>query len=339
MGRSSGAGRRVRLGDGEREAEVGGELAGDADDAHRVGPVRGDREVEDRVVEAEELADVGAGRGGRVEVEDAVVVVAEAELARRTEHAVGDLAADLAPLDGHPAGEGGAGGGERGEHAGVHVRGAAHDAGGAVAGVDVDEAEPVGVGVGDDVEDPRDGDAGELGAGGLDGFDLEADLVQGGDDLVDGPVEGGEVPDPGQRGRARQYCSRKRMSLSTKVRISSMPWRIMASRSSPNPNAKPCHSSGSMPTAVKTLGSTMPQPPSSIQPVWEQTRQPGAVAEHAADGELGGGLGVGEVVGAEPGADGLVVEEAAGEHLDGAEQVGHGEVVVDGEALELVEHG
>ena len=57
---ASTAGRRRASGIDERLAEVGGELAGDADDAHRVGPVRRDREVEHDVVEAEDLADVGA---------------------------------------------------------------------------------------------------------------------------------------------------------------------------------------------------------------------------------------------------------------------------------------
>ena len=58
------------------------ELARHADDAHRVGTVRRDREIEDDVVEAEELAHVGAELGIRIEQQDAVVVLAEAELAR-----------------------------------------------------------------------------------------------------------------------------------------------------------------------------------------------------------------------------------------------------------------
>src|SRR5438445_3075770 len=64
-----------------------------------------------------------------------------------------------------------------------------------------------------------------------------------------------------------------------------------------------------------------------------------AVAEDAAHGQLRRRLGVGEVVGAEAGADGLVVEQALHEHLDRAEQVGQGDAAVDGEALHLVEHG
>src|SRR6266851_1364702 len=41
----------------------------------------------------------------------------------------------------------------------------------------------------------------------------------------------------------------------------------------PKPNAKPEYSSGSMPTAANTFGSTMPHPPSSIHPDPEQVRQ------------------------------------------------------------------
>ena len=61
----------------------------------------------------------------------------------------------------------------------------------------------------------------------------------------------------------------------------------------PKPKAKPDHSSASMPTAAKTLGSTMPQPPSSIQPVCEHVRQPlpsqtWQVTSNSADGSVNG---------------------------------------------------
>ena len=60
-----------RLGDFQRQTEVGGELTRHADHAHRVGPVGRDREVEDDVVEPEHLLHVGTQVGGRVEPEDA----------------------------------------------------------------------------------------------------------------------------------------------------------------------------------------------------------------------------------------------------------------------------
>ena len=85
------------------------------------------------------------------------------------------------------------------------------------------------------------------------------------------------------------------MSFSMKERMSGMAWRIWASRSMPKPKAKPDHSSGSMPTAANTAGSTMPQPPSSIQPVCEQVRHPSPRQMRAGDLELGRRLGEGEV--------------------------------------------
>src|SRR3546814_3001861 len=47
---------------------------------------------------------------------------------------------------------------------------------------------------------------------------------------------------------------------------SSIPYLSMASRSTPSPQAKPCHSSGSSPAISITLRLTMPLPSSSIQP-------------------------------------------------------------------------
>ena len=61
---------------------------------------------------------------------------------------------------------------------GLDVRRAAHDAHLSVAGVDVGEADAVGVGVRHDVEDLRDDDAADLAAGLVDPLDLEAELVQ-----------------------------------------------------------------------------------------------------------------------------------------------------------------
>ena len=75
--------------------------------------------------------------------------------------------------------------------------------------------------------------------------------------------------------------------------MSGISWRIWAQRSIPKPNAKPVHSSASMPTAAKTAGSTIPQPPSSIQPVCEQVRQPAPpqivqVISNSAEGSVNG---------------------------------------------------
>src|SRR5690606_23689384 len=45
-------------------------------------------------------------------------------------------------------------------------------------------------------------------------------------------------------------------------------------RSIPIPNAKPVYTSGSMPDASNTFGSTIPQPKISSHPVYLQTLQP-----------------------------------------------------------------
>ena len=63
-----------------------------------------------------------------------------------------------------------------------------------------------------------------------------------------------------------------------------------------------------------------------------------AAGEGAADVDLGRGLGEGEVAGAELELDAVDLEEGAAELLEHPLQVGHGDVAVDGEALDLVEH-
>ena len=97
-------------------------------------------------------------------------------------------------------------------------------------------------------------------------------------------------------------------------------------RSMPKPNAKPLHSSGSMPPARSTLGWTMPHPPSSSQSPFGR-----------ADVELRRRLGEREV--ARPQARREAgAEERLGERLDRAGQVGQRDVAVDDEPLDLVEH-
>ncbi len=143
--------RSVGFGQVEGQRKMGGELTSHTGDAHRVGPIGRDREVEDDILETEHPAHVGAELGGVVEAEDAAVVVAEAELLGGAEHAVGHHATDLAALE-HEAtsirpGQRGARTGVGHDHARHHVRRAAHDAGLAAAGVDVDQLQLVGVGV------------------------------------------------------------------------------------------------------------------------------------------------------------------------------------------------
>jgi hypothetical protein len=88
------------------------------------------------------------------------VVVAQAELATRAQHPVGPLTTQLAPGDLQAVGHGGADGGQRHQIADRHVERTAADLQRlAVAGVDVDQLDPVGVGVGTQVEHPGHDDA------------------------------------------------------------------------------------------------------------------------------------------------------------------------------------
>ena len=68
-----------RFRDIEREAEMRGQVPGHADDRHRVGPVRCDREIEHHVVQPEDVAHIGTELGPRVQRENAVVLVAQSE--------------------------------------------------------------------------------------------------------------------------------------------------------------------------------------------------------------------------------------------------------------------
>ena len=109
-------------------------------------------------------------------------------------------------------------------------------------------------------------------------------------------------------------------------------------RSSPKPNAKPGVLLGVDADALEHVGVDHAAA-AELDPARLRAHPAAvAVAEDAAHRELGRRLGVGEEVGAEPGADALVVEQPAHEGLDGAEQVGEGDAAVDGERLDLVEH-
>ena len=94
----------------EVEVVGAGDLAGHAAHRQAVAAVRGDREVEHDVVEAEHVGGVVARLGGaRRQHQDAGVVGAEVQFGRRADHAVGGAAVGLAGGDGEVAGQRGAG--------------------------------------------------------------------------------------------------------------------------------------------------------------------------------------------------------------------------------------
>ena len=176
------------------------EVARDAGDAGRVGTVRGQRDVDDRVVEPGPAC-VGDADGRVVrQLHDAVVVVAELELGRRAQHAVRLDAADDALGEGDLlAGDIGP---DRREHA-LHARsrafGAPHTTWtGPGAGLDHADPEPVGVGMLPRLDDMADHEAGVFGAGVLDALDLEADAGQRVDDLGERGLRVEMVLEPGE---------------------------------------------------------------------------------------------------------------------------------------------
>ena len=154
----------ARLGDGEGGAQAGGEIPGHAGHAQAVAPVGAHLEVEDDVLaEAEHVRQCLAGLAGtgRQKVYGRGRAFGpEAELESGAEHPVGPLPPQLAPSYLQAAGHDRAQGGQGDQVARLHVERATADLQRlAVAGVNVDEMDPVGGGVGPGGEDLGDDDA------------------------------------------------------------------------------------------------------------------------------------------------------------------------------------
>ena len=119
------AGGRVDVGDVERGRQLSREPA----DSEAVAAVRGDGQLDHRVVQTEERGDVLAGlRRLRGQDQDPGVVGADSELPSGGDHAVGDVAVGLPGGDLESAGEDGTGQGDRDEVADGEVARAADDA-------------------------------------------------------------------------------------------------------------------------------------------------------------------------------------------------------------------
>jgi hypothetical protein len=116
-----------------------------------------------------------------------------------------------------------------------------------------------------------------------------------------------------------------------------MPYFSIAIRSIPMPKAKPCHSVGSTPARlpapwVHHAGAEDLQPVVALADL-ERAAFPGTL-----DVDLGRGFGEGEVRGAEAQSDLVDLEIGAAEFFQHPLQVGHRDVAVDGQPLDLVEH-
>ncbi len=69
-------------------------------------------------------------------------------------------------------------------------------------------------------------------------------------------------------------CLSARISVCMNIRISSIPYRIIARRLSPNPNANPEYFSVSTPPSLRTFGCMRPAPMNSIHPDFLHTLHP-----------------------------------------------------------------
>ena len=238
-----------------------GVLAGDPAHGEAVAAVRRHVDLDDLVAQAEQGDGVVAGRQtGRCvlteqlgEDDDAVVVLAQAQLGGRADHAVGDVAVGLACRDLEPAGQHPTGQHDDDEVAGSEVVGAADDLLGLVLGhplavvAHVDGA-PVDrlavlLGLGLDAEDStHDQRAGEVPAVQALLLEPDADERRGDVDAPGVRRDVGELTQP-RDGGVHQISipnwREKRTSPSTMSCMSAIPWRSMSERSMPRPNAKP----------------------------------------------------------------------------------------------------
>ena len=180
---------------------AGGEVAGDALDARRIGTVRREADLDHRIVE---LGPGGKARPDRRvgrQVDDALMVVGKLELALRQHHAAAFDAADLSDLEhGRDTRDPGAGRTEGANQAGAGIGRAADDLNWRppVAGIDGENAQLVGIGM--LFGRQHAGDDERLQARlVVDRVDLQADRGQPSDDIGQRRLRFEVVLEPGER--------------------------------------------------------------------------------------------------------------------------------------------
>ena len=164
-----------------------------------VGPVGRDGDVEDAGVEPERLGQGLAHGAGFGQDHDAgALAFGQAEFGFRADHAFGNLAADLALLDGQPARERDADHGHGHKLAGGDVGRAAND-GQRRAAADIHRAagKMVGIGMVLARQHPADDHGHDLREGILDLLDFEAEHGQAGGERLGRAVIGREFAKPG----------------------------------------------------------------------------------------------------------------------------------------------
>ena len=253
----------------ELELVEGGNLARDPVDREQIRPVARRLEEQHLLDERQHVAERRPGLG-LGEHHDPGVVGAEGDLVLGENHPVRELAADLPLLELEPAREHRPGQRDGNRRTGAEVPGPADDLPRlALPHVDLAELEPVRIRMLVRLEHLADAEEPEVAvlvrhAATLDPFDLGGRDRKPGRQLLERHLDGDVVPQPGNRDS--QNCLSTRRSPSQSGRMSGKSYLSCATRSIPQPNAKPDHSSGSRPTLSKTRGSTMPEPPISSQP-------------------------------------------------------------------------
>ena len=116
-----------------------------------------------------------------------------------------------------------------------------------------------------------------------------------------------------------------------------MPYLSIASRSMPQPKAKPCHSSGSSPHAAITLRMDHAAA-EHLHPASGPADHALALHQGVADIDLGRRLGEREVAGAQAQHDVVALEERLEEGLERPLEVAERDALVDHQPLDLVEH-
>ncbi len=168
------------------------------------------------------------------------MIGAESKLARRTQHAVRDFAADLALLQLDTAGKDRPGPREWIERADRDDRRAADDVQQLAAPVvDPGYPERVPVRVTPGLNDAADHDPGEVLTEALDAIHRRDVRRQQVAQFCGAPLVGNDLPQPIVRDQHEANCSRKRTSESYSRRMSLMPYRDMAIRAGPIPKAQP----------------------------------------------------------------------------------------------------
>ncbi len=230
----------------------GGDVTGHAAHRQRVAAVGGDRDVEDVLAQFERLDRVGADLAEALrQDDDAAVVLPQAQLGRRADHAGRHPAVGLAGTDLETAGKLGPRKGDDDQVALGEVAGAADDLlrlTGAVGVADVDPTEAdrlLETGQLLDLQDATEDDgAGQVGSELVDGLDLQTRQRQAGGELAGGDVGGQRdvFAQPGH-GDAHQIslpnAEVKRTSPSTMSRMSRTSCANISVRSIPRPKAHP----------------------------------------------------------------------------------------------------